>query len=59
MPIDAIVGTSMGAMVGGLYASGMSVAVLEHTGATLDWANAMSDKLERRDLSFRRKQDEA
>ena len=59
VPIDAIVGTSMGAIVGGLYASGMSVAELEHTVATLDWANAMSDKLERRDLSFRRKQDEA
>ena len=58
VPIDAIVGTSMGAIVGGLYASGVSVAELEETVATLDWAHAMSDKPERRDLSFRRKKDE-
>jgi NTE family protein len=58
VPIDAIVGTSMGAIIGGLYASGVSVEELEETVATLDWANAMSDQAERRDLSFRRKKDE-
>lgn len=58
VPIDAIVGTSMGAIVGGLYASGVSVEDLEKTVATLDWADAMSDTPERRDLSFRRKKDE-
>ena len=59
VPIDAIAGTSMGAIVGGLYASGMSVAELEHVVSTLDWANALSDKASRKDLSFRRKQDDA
>ncbi len=58
VPIDAIVGTSMGAIVGGLYASGVSVEELEQIVATLDWAKAMSDQPQRRDLSFRRKQDE-
>ena len=58
VPIDAIVGTSMGAIVGGLYASGVSVAELEEIVATLDWADAMSDQPERKDLSFRRKKDE-
>ena len=58
VPIDAIVGTSMGAIVGGLYASGMTVEDLETTVATLDWADALSDRSERKDLSFRRKQDD-
>ena len=58
VPIDAIVGTSMGAIVGGLYASGVSVEELEQIVATLDWAKAMSDQPQRRDLSFRRKKDE-
>jgi NTE family protein len=57
IPIDAIAGTSMGAIVGGLYASGMSVDELEKLVAEMDWAAAMSDEPERSDLRFRRKQD--
>jgi NTE family protein len=57
VPVDAIAGTSMGAIVGGLYASGMSVAELEKLVADMDWADAMSDEPERSDLRFRRKQD--
>ena len=59
VPIDAIAGTSMGAIVGGLYASGMSATELEQVVSTLDWAAALSDKAPRKDLSFRRKQDDA
>ena len=59
VPIDAIAGTSMGAIVGGLYASGMTTDELEDVVATLDWADALSDKAPRKDLSFRRKQDDA
>ncbi len=59
VPIDAIAGTSMGAIVGGLYASGMSAAELESLAGSLDWAGALSDKPDREDLSFRRKQDDA
>ncbi|MDH3748143.1 MAG: patatin-like phospholipase family protein [Gammaproteobacteria bacterium] len=58
IPIDAIVGTSIGAIVGGLYSSGMGTAELEQLIATLDWAEALSDTPERSDLSFRRKQDD-
>ena len=58
VPIDAIVGTSMGAIVGGLYASGMTADELEELVGTLDWKDALSDRGERSDLSFRRKQDE-
>ena len=57
VPVDAIAGTSMGAIVGGLYASGMSVDDLEKLVAEMDWADAMSDEPERSDLRFRRKQD--
>lgn len=59
VPIDAIAGTSMGAIVGGLYATGMSASELEELVGSLDWAKALSDELERRDMSFRRKQDDA
>ena len=57
VPIDAIAGTSMGAIVGGLYAAGMGVAELEELVAEMDWADAMSDEPDRGDLRFRRKQD--
>ena len=44
IPIDVIAGTSMGAIVGGLYASGMSVDEIDHTIRTIDWDDALSDK---------------
>ncbi|MBT8088439.1 MAG: patatin-like phospholipase family protein, partial [Gammaproteobacteria bacterium] len=59
IPVDVIAGTSMGAVVGGLYASGMSAAELEALVGSLDWAAALTDKPDRKDLSFRRKQDDA
>ena len=59
IPVDAIAGTSMGAIVGGLYATGMSADELEYLVGSLDWAGALADKPDRIDLSFRRKQDDA
>jgi NTE family protein len=59
IPVDAIAGTSMGAIVGGLYATGMSADELEYLVGSLDWAGALADKPDRKDLSFRRKQDDA
>ncbi|MFB4394296.1 MULTISPECIES: patatin-like phospholipase family protein [unclassified Pseudomonas] len=56
--IDAIAGTSMGAVVGGLYASGYSVEELEKLALTLDWQQALSDAPPRKDVPFRRKQDD-
>ena len=58
VPIDAIAGTSMGAIIGGLYASGKTPAQLEDIVSTLDWADAMSDRPSREHLSFRRKLDD-
>jgi NTE family protein len=58
IPIDCIAGTSMGAVVGGLYASGMSAHDIEKTMRSVDWQEAFHDSPPRRDLGFRRKQDD-
>lgn len=55
IPIDAIAGTSMGAVVGGLYASGMSADELERVMESLDWEDAFRDKPPRAAIGFRRK----
>jgi NTE family protein len=58
IPVDAIAGTSMGAIVGGLYATGVNAWDLEELVSSLDWNAALSDTAAREDMSFRRKQDE-
>jgi NTE family protein len=58
IPIDCIAGTSMGAIVGGLYASGMTAAQIDSTMRSVDWQEAFRDAPPRRDLAFRRKQDD-
>src|SRR6202042_1326326 len=58
VPIDCIAGTSMGAVIGGLYASGMTAAQIDETIRSLDWQEAFRDSPPRRDLTFRRKQDD-
>ena len=58
VPVDCIAGTSMGAVVGGLYASGMSAAQIEATMRSVNWQEAFRDAPPRRDLNFRRKQDD-
>ncbi len=58
VPIDAIAGTSMGAVVGGLYASGMSPEQIEQALASLDWQGAFRDRPPRTELAFRRKEED-
>ncbi|MCH9696073.1 MAG: patatin-like phospholipase family protein [Gammaproteobacteria bacterium] len=58
IPVDAIAGTSMGAIVGGLYAMGMNAEELEVLVSSLDWTAALTDHPDRADVSFRRKQDD-
>ncbi len=58
VPIDAIAGTSMGAVVGGLYASGQSPQQIEATLRSLNWQEAFSDRPPREDLTLRRKQED-
>jgi NTE family protein len=58
IPIDAIAGTSMGAVVGGLYASGMSAGEIEALLDSVDWADAFSDRPARAGLNFRRRRED-
>ena len=58
IPIDAIAGTSMGAVVGGLYASGLSADDIAHVAASLNWQDAFRDRPPRQELSFRRKEED-
>jgi NTE family protein len=56
--IDAVAGTSMGAIVGGLYASGMSAAEIEREVRTIDWGRVFEPRMERQHLSQRRKEED-
>ncbi|SFM59666.1 NTE family protein [Halopseudomonas yangmingensis] len=58
IPVHAIAGTSMGAVIGGLYAAGYSADELAELAQELDWATIMSDDPAREDIPFRRKQDD-
>jgi NTE family protein len=55
VPVDAIAGSSMGAVVGGLYASGFSASDIERVMTSVDWQDAFRDRPARKDLNFRRK----
>ncbi len=55
IPIDYIAGTSMGAIVGGLYAIGYSAAELDSLIMAQDWNFVMSDRIPRGSRSFQRK----
>lgn len=58
IPIDAIAGTSMGAVVGGMYASGMPIADIEKLLRSVNWQDAFKDRPPREELGYRRKQDD-
>lgn len=55
IPIDCIVGTSMGALVGGTYASGMSAGQLEKSMAEISWSETLAFQGRREKLPMRRK----
>ena len=56
IPVDVIAGTSMGAIVGGLYASGLSAQDIETEVLKLDWSDVFASRVDRRELSQRRKE---
>ncbi len=56
IPVDCIAATSMGSIVGGLYASAMTPADMERIVTSVDWTTLFSDSPPRRELSFRDKQ---
>ncbi len=58
IPIDVISGTSMGAIVGGLYASGMSAAQIEAELLKVNWSEVFTNRVDRSLLSQRLKEDD-
>src|SRR5215471_4837609 len=57
IPIDYVAGTSMGGLVGGLYASGKSPRELEEIVAAQKWDVIIGGQTPYQDLSYRRKED--
>ena len=53
--IDYIAGTSMGAVVGALYASGLSAAEVREKLLSVDWNSTLQDVTDRNERSFRNK----
>lgn len=52
IPIDIITGTSMGSIVGGLYAIGYNANLLDSLVKTLDWSYIISDKEDMRKQTY-------
>lgn len=58
IPIDCVAGTSMGSIIGGLYAAGMTPDEIQQALKTMDWEHIFNDKPPREERSFRRKRDD-
>ncbi|WP_269514101.1 patatin-like phospholipase family protein [Brevundimonas subvibrioides] len=56
---DIVVGTSMGAVVGGLYASGVDATTLGRVVQEVDWTGVFNPAPDRDDLTFRQKAQQA
>ena len=59
VPVDYVAGTSMGGLVGGLYATGHSASEEKALIKTIDWDKVLAGQTPYKNLSFRRKQDAA
>jgi len=57
IPVSYVAGTSMGGLVGGIYATGRSPAEVRELINGIDWDQVLSGETPFTDLSFRRKQD--
>jgi NTE family protein len=58
VPVDYVAGTSMGAIIGGLYSSGMSPEAIERELLAIDWNDALQDAPPREEVEWRRKFDD-
>lgn len=56
--IDIVAGTSMGAMVGGGYASGYSVEQMQDIILSVDWKEMFALRPDRDEINWRRRQDD-
>ena len=57
IPIDYIAGTSMGSIVGGMYALGYSSDEILDIISSVDWNRLISNNVDRRKISFNQKSD--
>jgi NTE family protein len=57
IPVDYVAGTSMGGLVGGLYATGMSGSEIDRFLQGVNWNRSLRNELPYRARSFRRKED--
>src|SRR6202453_3281016 len=57
IPVDDVAGTSMGGLVGGLYASGNSPQEIETFVGGINWSSVLSGQVPFPALSYRRKED--
>ena len=55
IPVDVVVGTSMGGLVGGLYALGYTPAQMDSILRSLDWKLMLSDKVSRDNIPYETK----
>ncbi len=56
IPVDYVAGTSMGAIVGGLYAIGYTPAEIDTMVLEQDWTMLLSDRIKRSSLTFPEKE---
>lgn len=56
IPIDYIAGTSIGSVIGGMYASGLNANEIQQIMRDIPWADGYSDQIPREDLPWRIKQ---
>src|SRR5437899_1811 len=57
VPISYVAGTSMGGLVGGIYATGHSATELQQLIQTIKWDEVLAGQTPYQDRSFRRKED--
>ena len=57
IPVDRIAGTSMGSIIGAMYATGMAPAEMQKFVEKIDWDEALRPEPGYTQLSYRRKQD--
>lgn len=57
IPVNYVAGTSMGGLVGGVYATGRSPAEVRELVESIDWNNVLRGQVPFENLDFRRKQD--
>lgn len=52
MPVDVVLGTSMGGLVGGIYSLGYNAGQLDSIVRGIDWNTVLSDKVPRQYMSY-------